>query len=280
MGKKVEGLEGYKSNLFTVIKRSDKRDSGGSVYWECQCECGNIKLYVSHVVRNTMPLSCGCIPFKEDLRGRKFNEFTVLEVSNLKDSEGKSLWECRCSCGKIKHYRTFQVKKHLSCGCLDNPYRVEKASGVIGNLTKDFPVEHYTWQGMKERCNNPNHPSYDYYGGRGIKVCNKWKYDFREFLKDMGPKPHKDLSIERVDNNGNYEPGNCVWADSTTQVLNRRMNKNNTSGVTGVSKTPSGSWASVVWVNYKNIYLGTFDNFDDAVSARKEAEVKYYNKKE
>lgn len=79
-----------------------------------------------------------------------------------------------------------------------------------------------TWLGMKRRCNNPNAVDYSYYGGRGIKVCNRWLESFENFLIDMGEKPDKKLSLDRVDNDGNYEPRNCRWATHSEQMLNRR----------------------------------------------------------
>jgi hypothetical protein len=80
--------------------------------------------------------------------------------------------------------------------------------------------EYMTWEGMKERCNNPNRDTYKYYGGRGIKVCERWN-DFQNFLEDMGPRPD-GLTLERKNNNGNYEPSNCCWATRQKQTRNRR----------------------------------------------------------
>jgi hypothetical protein len=78
---------------------------------------------------------------------------------------------------------------------------------------------------MRMRCNNPQRPDYHYYGGRGIRVCDEWAHDFQAFLRDMGPKPFKTASVDRINNDGNYEPSNCRWASKAEQARNRRCMK-------------------------------------------------------
>ena len=272
LGGRIENLEGFKNNNFTVLRKSDKRNSAGGVFWECQCICGTIKLYVPHVIFNTMPYSCGCIPKYEDMAGKKFNEFTVVRLSEKRNKSNIRLWECECSCGNIRYYLTSMIKRKaiVSCGCLGTP---------VKDYREKHPHEYAVWGSMKARCNNPKHPQYDGYGGRGIKVCERWQHSFKNFIEDMGGRPSYDFSIERKDNDKGYFPENCVWADATTQVNNRRLNKNNTSGVKGVSwNKRAQKWKANIVVIYKQISLGAFIHKEEAIKARRDAELKYLGK--
>lgn len=132
------------------------------------------------------------------------------------------------------------------------------------------------WVNMRQRCNNPNHPEYVRYGGRGIKVCQEWG-TFQIFLKDMGPKPFPDLSLERKDNNLGYSADNCKWASKSTQSFNQRKGSDNKSGVVGVYfELQTENWKAYIRVEGKQITLGRFENFFDAVCSRKSAELRYY----
>lgn len=142
---------------------------------------------------------------------------------------------------------------------------------IVGELAKLNEVPGYrSWSMMKQRCNNPNYTHYSYYGGRGIKVCERWN-DFRNFYEDMGARPSPQHSLDRIDNDGNYEPDNCRWATKLEQVLNRGINSNNTSGHKGVSRRGS-KWRAYVMVDHKQINLGTYTSFDEAVIARERYE--------
>lgn len=119
-----------------------------------------------------------------------------------------------------------------------------------------------TWADMKTRCSNPNSRLYKYYGGRGITVCERWA-SFTNFLEDMGERP-KGTSLERVNNNGNYEPSNVVWADKLTQMSNTRHN----NGHVGVSfNKKKGKWYAYL----RRKHLGTYPTLNEALIAREEA---------
>lgn len=122
---------------------------------------------------------------------------------------------CLCECGKkcLKLYGDVRYKKTLSCGCL-------KAEQETHG--KCLESEYYVWRGMKARCNNKSHHAYKNYGGRGITVCDRWLDSFENFYDDMGPRPSKEYSIERINNEGNYEPSNTKWATIEEQANNKR----------------------------------------------------------
>lgn len=138
--------------------------------------------------------------------------------------------------------------------------------------------EYNCWFSMKKRCYNNKEQNYKYYGGRGIKVCDRWKDSFVNFYEDMGKKPSKNHSLDRIDVDGDYSLSNCRWADQTEQCRNQRLRKDNISGVKGVSLRKSNNkWYARITVNKKEIHLGYFNDLNDAILARKRAELKYWN---
>lgn len=123
--------------------------------------------------------------------------------------------------------------------------------------------EYRIWAGIKARCNNPRATHYSYYGGRGIKMHSEWEESFLSFLEYIGSKPGDDYSVDRINSNGNYEPGNVRWERNWVQRVNRRKFNNNTSGYRGVSKNGL-KWLAQIKTDGRKIHLGNHPSARDA----------------
>lgn len=161
----------------------------------------------------------------KSMEGTRFTRLLV--VSRAKsDRNGNAMWHCVCDCGNttISHGFSLRNGAAKSCGCLTTEQLVSRITkhGMAARATRSS--EYRTWGDVIQRCRNPNNSKWRLYGGRGIQVCERW-LDFENFLEDMGPKPSPKYSIERLDGNRGYEPGNCAWATIEQQNNNTSRNR-------------------------------------------------------
>lgn len=207
-----------------------------------------------------------------DITGNEYGRLKV--ISRAETIQKKTRWNCLCECGNtiIADGDKLKSQHTRSCGCLVIDALLSRAThGERGKRTKEFRA----WAAMKSRCSNSKDKIYKFYGGRGIKVCDEWISSFPSFLACLGRCPDGH-SLDRVDVNGNYEPGNVRWASDTIQMFNRRIFENNTSGFAGVSVNRYAKFVAYISCNKKRIHLGTFNTLGDAIAARKKAEIEYF----
>lgn len=153
--------------------------------------------------------------------GHAYGRMTVLSFVEMHATNAK--WLCRCECGeeKVVYGCHLASGKIVSCGCFNTDQLVERTR--THGFSKE--TEYHIWQTMKARCLNPNHDAYKHYGGRGIRICERWLGSFENFFEDMQERPSLQQTLERRDNGGDYTPENCYWATRSEQGNNTRANR-------------------------------------------------------
>jgi len=217
------------------------------ILWLCRCDCGEIKIIQGGHLRSGLNISCGCYNSEiTNLVGQKFSRLEV--VSHHHKTGKKVFWICKCECSKevVVLGGSLTSVNTTSCGCFKKEETTKRFTTHGMTHTSTFK----SWSDMKQRCLNPNDRGYKHYGGRGIQVCQRWQESFENFLEDMGVCPD-GLTLDRQNNDGNYEKDNCKWATKDEQMNNRRNSV--VLEYEGQSKT-AAQWAKEKGISPYTIY--------------------------
>ena len=262
-------FEEFKNKKYGKLTIIDKmgRDFSEQSQVIALCECGESVTYRIGDITSGLYTSCGCdtVPYvkpigskpMDDITGLRFGKLTALKPVGV-NNDRRIVWRCKCDCGNIcvvsvKQMRSGRVE---SCGCKAREVLMER-NGSHGHSADRL---YHIWHDMKRRCYQPQRSCYSRYGGRGIKVCDEWRNDFMAFRNWAITRGYReDLSIDRIDSNGNYEPMNCKWSDDYEQSNNRSLNIKFTYN----NETHTlAEWCRLYGVKYKYAY-GRFRKHKD-----------------
>lgn len=237
-GKQLIDLTGQRFGKWTVLKRSEIHCKGMTL-WTCQCQCGHIQDIASTILRSEHVTKCkSCEESQKnkgrpliDLTGQIFGKWEVLKRDKLNDKSGKTMWKCRClSCEKVFSVSSQALRSGKSKACkscsrknINHPHKDGNTEirRKDGKPTKIYRI----WRSMKYRCNNPESKDYKNYGGRGITVCEEWNNDFMAFYNHVSALDHygeEGRTMDRINNEKGYFPGNIRWATGSEQEHNKR----------------------------------------------------------
>lgn len=201
-----------------------------------------------------------------DIKGMIFGRLKVLRRDGLSPKR-RAMWLCVCECGITKRIAGVSLRRGetRSCGCLQKEFAKGNPTNVTHNMSST--PEYRAWSRMKQRCLNDDDVRFHRYGGRGVKVCDRWLISFENFFKDVGPMPSIHHSLDRVDNDGDYKPENVQWATDEMQANNRSTNK--IIDAMGMSMTVA-QWSKSTGINESTILSRLSRGWDHSLAVTQE----------
>lgn len=239
---------GERINNLVILDKKGQGFHKDAIY-KCKCDCGNIVYFNTSKLKRSK--DCGCSK-KNRMVGKKFGMLTILEETNKRTKNGGNIiYKCKCDCGNITYVASNNLTKGnhktVSCGCYNK--LIKTKHNLSGTRIYDCYVN------IKQRCYNKKCKSYKDYGARGIKMCQEWKdkekgfINFYKWAIENGYK--ENLTIDRINNNGNYEPSNCRWVLMKEQMNNTR--RSHYIIYNGEIKTIA-EWSRILNINYSTLY--------------------------
>lgn len=234
-------LIGQRFGRLVVIEKLPTKNN--RYWWRCKCDCGNFKDVPTRYLTAGRTKSCGCLNktnsknVRKDITGEKFGRLTVIEYAGSNKKRKTSMWLCRCECGNEKVIAYQDLKRETkSCGCLLKENKENFKRKYRNGVTTENKRIMSIYRGMIYRCYKSRGKSAQNYKNRGIKVCEEWLKDYFKFEEwALNNGYSEELTIDRIDVNGNYAPENCRWVDNTTQQNNKR--NNHYVEINGITKT-------------------------------------------
>lgn len=318
MSKSLESIDyvGKKYGKLTILELCDvvPREKGKKRINRkciCKCECGTIKTVFLGGLKNGDIKSCGCLAKEAQQKLYRYHGLKNTRLYNIwcgtkqkcyysnhknyQQYGGRGIAVCSEWCDDFMAFYNWAISNNYSDNLVlkrkdvngnYEPNNCEWGTRRVPKINKITLVRHgyaqtkiyNVWVSMRQRCNNPNSSVYQRYGARGITVCEEWN-DPKAFIEWAYQNGYKEgLSIDRKDNDGNYEPSNCTFSTSFEQQHNKGISSKNKSGAKGVNYlVKTGKWRARIKLHDKEISLGHFDTIEEATKARKAAEQKYWN---